>query len=574
MIKKELIDWIQENIDRGFKTSEIKKNLSDTGWSKDDINDTFNYVMEAKENIPGGTPRGKALGIRRWFFAAVPAIIIMTGIIIFLVTSVPSTANLSSQIQGGTNVNITQGKVVQFDLNNETHSIKVNSVTQNSVTLTIHSEPINVTLTVGEEKEVDLNGDGKPDLVIKLISITNGVPNLYIQKIIPCVEDWVCSNWSACTPSGKEIRACSDVNSCGTDSQKPIQERTCDYNYNLSGNKSVTKENGSIIINSTALINKTINITNHGKNITTTLCSGFVNRSEIGGNNLVAVTAYGNSTVDSNGRFNANVSKEGAEWIFLVDKNNDLRATSISIPPCQNNLIFDSKSTAEASIFVGMAGVSANNPEGSRNEMGIIDNLSCFKNLHSFLKNNLKNNSLNVLFNNSNYSSILEGCLMDVYNRIENNSLGDKGVSTIKATSMNKITGTVYSNFTLKIPNGAVASNTQIQVLSLASTQYDHYLGGSYIISPRNILLSQPATISITLTNAGTSMYEKSAWAIESNTQDISSLTLTLAYYNASSYKYVPIPSSYNKSTKTVSANISTLYGDGIQVMTNSSLNL
>lgn len=44
-----------------------------------------------------------------------------------------------------------------------------------------------------------------------------------------CVESWSCSDWGACLPSGIQYRECADQNSCGTEEDKPITERTCVY---------------------------------------------------------------------------------------------------------------------------------------------------------------------------------------------------------------------------------------------------------------------------------------------------------------------------------------------------------
>jgi len=41
-----------------------------------------------------------------------------------------------------------------------------------------------------------------------------------------CTPDWTCDGWSTCD-SGSQTRTCSDGNSCGTDTDKPIEVQSC-----------------------------------------------------------------------------------------------------------------------------------------------------------------------------------------------------------------------------------------------------------------------------------------------------------------------------------------------------------
>lgn len=44
---------------------------------------------------------------------------------------------------------------------------------------------------------------------------------------IPCMENWSCNAWSACT-NGTQTRSCADENFCGTDVNKPIALQSCE----------------------------------------------------------------------------------------------------------------------------------------------------------------------------------------------------------------------------------------------------------------------------------------------------------------------------------------------------------
>lgn len=41
-----------------------------------------------------------------------------------------------------------------------------------------------------------------------------------------CVEDWKCSDWSACA-NNQQARACDDLNECGTTVGKPLESQSC-----------------------------------------------------------------------------------------------------------------------------------------------------------------------------------------------------------------------------------------------------------------------------------------------------------------------------------------------------------
>jgi hypothetical protein len=45
----------------------------------------------------------------------------------------------------------------------------------------------------------------------------------------PCVENWRCSEWSVCPVYGIQTRTCNDLNSCGTATKKPLEQRGCVY---------------------------------------------------------------------------------------------------------------------------------------------------------------------------------------------------------------------------------------------------------------------------------------------------------------------------------------------------------
>lgn len=63
------------------------------------------------------------------------------------------------------------------------HTIILNKVINNTISLTIRSDPINLNLTVGEERKLSLNNASYYDLYIRLDSVTKNKVNLTIQSI-------------------------------------------------------------------------------------------------------------------------------------------------------------------------------------------------------------------------------------------------------------------------------------------------------------------------------------------------------------------------------------------------------
>ncbi|MDO8467332.1 MAG: PRC-barrel domain-containing protein [Nanoarchaeota archaeon] len=65
----------------------------------------------------------------------------------------------------------------------ESHTITMSEVGEDSVTIIISSKPITFDLTTGEDIEVDVDGDWKNDIYLKLNGINNGKADLFIRQI-------------------------------------------------------------------------------------------------------------------------------------------------------------------------------------------------------------------------------------------------------------------------------------------------------------------------------------------------------------------------------------------------------
>jgi len=104
----------------------------------------------------------------------------------------------NNQLNAGYTNELGNGNVIKFNLPEKSgvfasgsgaaigqygHSLTLNVVGENYVRLTIRSEPINVTLFIGEEKKLNISSAEFYDLYLRLNSITNNKANLTIKTI-------------------------------------------------------------------------------------------------------------------------------------------------------------------------------------------------------------------------------------------------------------------------------------------------------------------------------------------------------------------------------------------------------
>ncbi len=72
--------------------------------------------------------------------------------------------------------------VFYFYLNNVQHKLLVSDATNDTAVFEIHSSPVIVSLKAGQEKNVDVDGDGTPDLYLKVNSVNNGVVEFEVAQ--------------------------------------------------------------------------------------------------------------------------------------------------------------------------------------------------------------------------------------------------------------------------------------------------------------------------------------------------------------------------------------------------------
>jgi hypothetical protein len=84
-----------------------------------------------------------------------------------------------------------QGVISTFTLDGTTvHTIKIKTVDEiaGTVTIVIESDPIEITLKIGETKEVDIDADGTNDISVMLNSIVKGQAGITTKRLTPLPE--------------------------------------------------------------------------------------------------------------------------------------------------------------------------------------------------------------------------------------------------------------------------------------------------------------------------------------------------------------------------------------------------
>jgi hypothetical protein len=163
-------------------------------------------------------------------FLVVSSIVVVSVILLKPEKSVQSLDSL--EIETGKTINLAKNEKVEFELNGEEHELEVTFVSDDYIEVIIRSEVIQVRINFGEEKEIDVDQDGIADLVIRNRGNVLGKAVIEIKKfevneIGECEEDWDCTNWRECV-DGKQERECIEMNNCGTEVDKPIEERDCE----------------------------------------------------------------------------------------------------------------------------------------------------------------------------------------------------------------------------------------------------------------------------------------------------------------------------------------------------------
>ena len=93
--------------------------------------------------------------------------------------------NLGNSAESTATISKKQGQSVTFSLDGKTaHKVKFKEIKTGAVTLVIESDPIEVTLSIGETKQIDIDGNGFKDLEVTLQSIVSETARIIMKKLV------------------------------------------------------------------------------------------------------------------------------------------------------------------------------------------------------------------------------------------------------------------------------------------------------------------------------------------------------------------------------------------------------
>ena len=99
-------------------------------------------------------------------------------------THVNATIDFGNIAEGEKKEELAFNQIAYFNYEDKTHTIKIESLSDEQVTLWIQSNPIQVTINKGETSEIDLNADGKNDIGITFNGFINEKASLNIKQIL------------------------------------------------------------------------------------------------------------------------------------------------------------------------------------------------------------------------------------------------------------------------------------------------------------------------------------------------------------------------------------------------------
>jgi len=130
---------------------------------------------------------------KTWIFVGIVLGIIIIGLLIFFFVKSSLEENFeeisNKDLSNGTYSNLEENIDVLFEIDEREHKLLLDALHDDSIDITIRSKPISVNIKIGETKKFDLDGDGKYDLMIRLVNIKDNKPRIYIKEIDEVIKN-------------------------------------------------------------------------------------------------------------------------------------------------------------------------------------------------------------------------------------------------------------------------------------------------------------------------------------------------------------------------------------------------
>ena len=247
MVNTNLVNYIRTNLAKGFSIYSIKQRLLAQGVSDYEIKEAILALNRPQRlrspPLPSGVnrrkstlPPSKRVSRKKvnnffWILFGIFIALLVIFLILFFTSRKPLKSNLSieeAMLLEGVEVNLSEGSIVNFNFNSEDYSFKVDKVSEDFMDLTGDFEE---RLIKGDINNFDMNGDGRREISLFYEGLVDGKGVLRLEGFqdFICPENWNCTSWGSCI-NGERHRLCVDLNSCGTDFEKPSLVETCGDN--------------------------------------------------------------------------------------------------------------------------------------------------------------------------------------------------------------------------------------------------------------------------------------------------------------------------------------------------------
>jgi len=143
---------------------------------------------------------------------------------------------------------VSENETIKFNLGAGEHSILVESVGVESVTLVVASKTQSITLKVGENRQVDIDGDATADISIELKSLNDKKITLRIKRLgsFECSNDFGCEDEDprtidTCVNPGIPEAACTHILESGLEENQSTNESEVEVtDYGTDFNSFIT----------------------------------------------------------------------------------------------------------------------------------------------------------------------------------------------------------------------------------------------------------------------------------------------------------------------------------------------
>jgi hypothetical protein len=129
-----------------------------------------------------------------------------------------------SEFSKGSSKSFSVGQKVNFILSGQNHSLELKKIGKDNISITVRSEPVNLTLLVGKEEKINLTSAEYYDFYIKLENITNGKANLTLKKVFEARPEFL--------EKGREHEVSSDKLN---DENSPLDNQLLEFESIITG---------------------------------------------------------------------------------------------------------------------------------------------------------------------------------------------------------------------------------------------------------------------------------------------------------------------------------------------------